>query len=263
MSVYDTVAPNFDRLRGVPDGVAAAIRRAVLGAIRCAEPPLMLDLGAGSGRIGAAFAAAGDRYIGVDRSFGMLRVFAARHDLPCTHAVLLAQADGERLPFRDATFDAVLLMQVLNSANDWRLLAAEARRVVAPTGALIVGRTVAPEDGIDARMKLRLAGLLDAMGVEARRKQPSDAATRWLERNGHETCIATAAAWTAHRTPRGFLERHATGARFSVLPPSIKEVAMSRLRDWTVATFGSLDAVCVEAFRYDLMICRLHPGMPH
>ena len=66
--------------------------------------------------------------------FGMLRVFAARHDLPRTHAALLAQADGESLPFRDATFDAVLLMQVLNSANDWRRLAAEARRVLAPTG---------------------------------------------------------------------------------------------------------------------------------
>ena len=263
MSVYDAVAPNFDRLRGVPDGVAAAIRRAVLGAIRCAEQPRLLDLGAGSGRIGAAFAAAGDRYIGVDLSFGMLRVFAARHDLPGTHVAALVQADGELLPFRDATFDAVLLMQVLNSAHDWRRLALEATRVLAPTGTLIVGRTVAPEDGIDARMKLRLADLLDAMGAEARRKQPSDSAMRWLERNCHETCITTAAAWTAQRTPRAFLERHATGARFSVLPPSIKDVAMSRLRDWAVATFGSLDAVFVEPFRYDLMICRLHPGMPH
>ena len=133
----------------------------------------------------AAFAAAGDHYVGVDLSFGMLRVFAARHDRSCTHAALLAQADGESLPFRDATFDAVLLMQVLNSANDWRQLAAEARRVLAPTGALIVGRTVAPEDGIDARMKLRLADLLAAMGVAGRRKQPSDAAARWLEQNGH------------------------------------------------------------------------------
>jgi hypothetical protein len=112
-------------------------------------------------------------------------------------------------------------------------------------------------------MKLRLADLLDAMGVEARRQQPSDAAARWLDRNGHETCITTAAAWTAHRTPRAFLERQATGARFSVLPPPIKAVAMSRLRDWAVATFGSLDAVFVEAFRYDLTICRLQPGMPH
>lgn len=263
MSVYDAVAPGFDRLRGFPDGVPAAIRRAVLGAIRRAEPPLMLDLGAGSGRIGAAFAAAGDRYVGVDLSFGMLRVFAARRDLPCPHVTLLAQADGERLPFRDATFDAVMLMQVLNSANDWRRLAAEAKRVLAPTGALIVGRTAAPEDGIDARMKLRLADLLDAMGVEPRGREPSDAAARWLDRNGHETRITTAAAWAARRTPRAFLERHATGARFSVLPPSIKDLAMSRLRDWAVATFGSLDAVSVEAFRYDLMICRLQPGMPH
>ena len=163
----------------------------------------MLDLGAGSGRIGAAFVAAGDRYIGVDLSFGMLRVFAARHDLPGTHAALLVQADGERLPFRDATFDAVLLMQVLNAAHDWRRLAAEARRVLAPTGALIVGRTVAPEDGIDARMKLRLADLLDAMGVEAtpqrsRRRGNALARAEWPR----DAASSTAAAWTADRTPR-------------------------------------------------------------
>jgi hypothetical protein len=38
---------------------------------------------------------------------------------------------------------------------------------------------------------------------------------------------------------------------------------MLRLREWAVATFGSLDAVSVEPFRFDLMIYRLQPGMAH
>jgi ubiquinone/menaquinone biosynthesis C-methylase UbiE len=263
MSVYDTLAPSFDQLRGFPNGVPAAIRHSVLGACRCAGRPLLLDLGAGSGRIGATFVAAGDRYIGVDLSFGMLRAFATRRDLWCRHGGLLAQADGERLPFRDAAFDAVMLMHVLSAAKDWRGLVAEARRVLNPTGVLIVGRTVAPENGIDARMQRRLAELLAAMGVESHRKKQTDAATRWLERECCEARIATAATWTSERTPRAFVERRATGARFSVLPAQVKDTAMLRLREWAVGAFGSLDAVFVEPFRFDLMIGRFQTGMSY
>jgi ubiquinone/menaquinone biosynthesis C-methylase UbiE len=66
------------------------------------------------------------------------------------------QADGERLPLADANFDAVLLIQVLSATGDGRRLIAEAGRVLQPTGCLIVGRTVAPENGIDARMRQHL-----------------------------------------------------------------------------------------------------------
>ena len=38
----------------------------------------LLDLGAGTGRIGRPFVAAGDDYVGVDLSLGMLREFARR-----------------------------------------------------------------------------------------------------------------------------------------------------------------------------------------
>ena len=263
MSVYDALAPGFDRLRAFPDDVPGAIRRTVLGAIRGTGRPLLLDLGAGSGRIGAAFVAAGDRYVGVDLSLGMLCVFAARCGSPHENDALLAQADGERLPFRDAAFDAVLLMQVLSAANHPRRLVAEAGRVLNASGVLIAGRTIAPEDGIDARMKRRLAEILEAMGVDARRKASADTSAHWLHLHGCEVRTVTAATWTAERTPVAFLERHAAGARFAVLPPPIKDLAMLRLRDWAAASFGSLDAVSVEYFRFDLTICRLQPGMSH
>src|SRR5215470_4333227 len=99
---YDAAAAAFDRHRALPDQVPAAIRAAVLAAVGIPSPCL-LDLGAGTGRIGRAFVAAGDDYVGVDLSLGMLREFA-RYAAPPP----LAQADGEHLPFGDATFDAVL-----------------------------------------------------------------------------------------------------------------------------------------------------------
>jgi ubiquinone/menaquinone biosynthesis C-methylase UbiE len=259
---YDAAAPCFERHRVLPDGVAPAVRTAVLSSIGEMRQPLLLDLGAGTGRIGWPFVAAGDDYIGVDLSLGMLREFIGRAEWNGAPARLV-QADGERLPFPDASFDAVLLMQVLSAARDWRRLVAEADRVLQPAGYLIVGRTIAPDNGIDARMRQHLAESLDAAGVHPYRKKSSDDAPSWLAGNAHDSRIVTAAAWTAERTPRAFLERHATGARFSVLPAPVRNIAMLRLRDWAVTAFGSLDAVSVEPFRFDLMIYRLQPGMTH
>src|SRR4051794_25689864 len=104
MSAYDVVAPVFDSHRALPAGVPEAIRTAVLKSVTAA--PRLLDLGAGTGRIGSVFAAAGDDYVGVDLSSGMLREFA-RHGVEHGASLGLAQADGEQLPFRDSVFDAV------------------------------------------------------------------------------------------------------------------------------------------------------------
>src|SRR5262249_21193069 len=104
MSLYDAAAPSFDRHRALPDGVAPAIRAAVLASVGEVRQPRLLDLGAGTGRIGWPFVAAGDDYVGIDLSLGMLRAFMGRAE--CSGApARLAQADGQRLPFPDATFD--------------------------------------------------------------------------------------------------------------------------------------------------------------
>src|SRR5215472_15152024 len=75
---YDAAAPSFDRHRALPDGVAEAIRTAVMAAVGGVPRPGLLDIGAGAGRIGHTFVAAGDNYVGVDLSFGMLRAFLHR-----------------------------------------------------------------------------------------------------------------------------------------------------------------------------------------
>jgi ubiquinone/menaquinone biosynthesis C-methylase UbiE len=256
MSVYDALAPSFDRQRAFPHDVPAAIRDAVLDASSASRPRL-LDLGCGSGRIGAAFVAAGDHYVGVDLSAGMLHAFMERRDLPLGARPLLVQADGERLPFGDLYFDAVLLMQVLSAARGWRQLVSEASRVLRDAGSLVVGRTVAPERGVDAQMKQRLAELLDAMGIRPYRERATDDALNWLAGTARESQTVPAAAWTAERTPRGFLERHSMGVRFSSLPAPVRDAVMQQVRDWAVASFGSLDALFVERYSFELMIFRL------
>jgi SAM-dependent methyltransferase len=257
MNVYDAMASDFDRRRSLPEGVTGAIRDTILQA-GLPSMPRILDLGAGAGRIGRTFVRAGDDYYGVDLSFGMLRAFA---DTSPVQPPPLVQADGARLPFQDATFDAVLLVQVLSGAKGWRRLFVDVMRVLRPAGALIVGRVVAPDDGVDARMKARLAAILQEMDIHPYRDKPRDEALAWLLQRMPYSTTLTVAAWTEARRPDAFLERHAGGARFAVLAEPVKRDALHRLAAWAVETFGSLDAACMEDRRFDLTIYRFHQGI--
>jgi SAM-dependent methyltransferase len=238
----------------LPHGVPEAIRAAILGVID-APSPRLLDLGAGTGRIGWPFVAAGDDYVGVDLSLAMLRGFERRG------GARLVQADGECLPFRDATFDALMLVQVFGGMNRWRAVLAEARRVLRSAGVLVVGRTVAPADGVDAQMKHRLAAILDEMDAKSERMNAREDALRSLEEVARGTRIE-AAAWSEDRTSRGFIERHRTGARFAALPAPIKDEALRRLAAWATVTFDSLDCVFSERHGFELHVFRFHEGGP-
>src|SRR5258708_15544698 len=77
-SPYDAIAPGFDRHRTMPDGVAGAIRSAILASTAGPRPPRLLDLGAGTGRIGWPFVAAGDDYVRVGLSDRLLCAFKQR-----------------------------------------------------------------------------------------------------------------------------------------------------------------------------------------
>jgi ubiquinone/menaquinone biosynthesis C-methylase UbiE len=259
-TVYDAAAPTFERHRALPEGTVHAIRAAVLAAIDVPRPRL-LDLGAGTGRIGWPFVQAGDDYVGVDLSFGMLRAFQERIDREDGRVPRLVQSDGQLLPFADAAFDAVLMVQVFGGLRGWRRLLAEARRVLRPPGTLIAGRTMTPDDGVDAQMKAHLAGLLDAMNVTADRMNAREGVEQLLDSSAHSATRVIAAAWDAQRTARGFLDRHRTGARFSTLPDAIKTEALARLADWAMASFGSLDAVSHERHAFELRIFRFHDRM--
>ena len=252
MTVYDRLASDFDRQRPLPDGVPEAIRTAVLAALPA--DPAIADIGCGAGRIGWPFA--GDNYCAVDFSFGMLRVFAER-GLP--RAPRLVQADGGRLPFPAAVFDGVLLVQVLSGTGHWRNLIAEVQRVLRPGGALFVGQSMAPDDGVDAKMKQHLAEILEELGENPYQRKSKEDAFGWLDRNADLT-VQHVAHWQMSRTPRHFIERHGTGVRFSALPPPVQTVAMARLTDWAQTHFGTLDTATPEVQIFELRIYRFHQG---
>ncbi len=215
-----------------------------------AQPIRVLDLGAGSGRIGKAFVDGNHLYIGVDSSLAMLREFLTQ-----SHAAPLVQSDGTQLPFADGSFDVVMLMQVLSGAQDWQGLLLEVRRVLRPRGVVVVGHTATHASGVDAQMKRRLSEILREMGVAWHEPQKARRESlAWLESSASCRHRIRAASWIADRTPREFLVRHRTGARFAALPAAVQDEALQKLSAWAEATFGPLDTAYSEKHAFELGI---------
>jgi ubiquinone/menaquinone biosynthesis C-methylase UbiE len=256
---YDIVAPIFDVHRTLPDRTAELIRMALLNAMDRSPSPRLLDLGAGTGRIGHVFVASGDDYVGIDLSFGMLREFARRAPA-CNAAPRLVHADGERLPFANASFDAVMMVQVLGAARHWRPLVSEALRVLRAPGTLVLGHTVMPAGGLDARMKQRLAALLADLSVPSHHRDPRNEVISWLSGVSTSSCVV-ADKWEATRTPAAFLARQPSGAQFARLPQRIKDEALARLRDWASMTFGSIEAEFRERHAFELNVFKFQQAV--
>jgi ubiquinone/menaquinone biosynthesis C-methylase UbiE len=262
VSGYDSAAPSFDRQRALPDGVAEAIHAAVMAVAGGVQRPRLLDIGAGAGRIGHTFVAAGNNYIGVDLSFEMLRAFLRRATwVGAAASPRLVRADGAYLPFPDATFDVVMMIQIFGGMSGFRLLVSEARRVLRPPGTVVLGRTLAPEHCLDAQLKQRLALILSEIGMDPGHNF-HDGVEQALNSAACSTESVVAASWRADRTAREFLERHRTGARFSALPEPVKEEALRQLAVWAVATFGSLDVVYSELYAFAVQVFKFAPGAP-
>jgi ubiquinone/menaquinone biosynthesis C-methylase UbiE len=253
-SVYDTTASTFERYRSLPSTVVEAVRSAIRNTARLPEQARVLDLGAGTGRIGKAFLAAGDFYVGVDSSLGMLQEFSAKPEFRESKTSLLAQAEGHQLPFKNASFDLVLLMQVLNSAN-WRPMLDECLRVLRPGGIIGVGHTKSPESGVDAQLKRRLAAILEDMHVPWH--QPREwrrQALAWLEDVSAHHWHCDAARWKVTTSAEEFLSRHRTGAKFAALPLAIQQESLAKLSAWAEVNFGPVNAGFEEQHSFALSI---------
>lgn len=93
----------------------------------------VLDLGCGAGVEVVRFARAGARVVGVDiadSAVALTRQNLAQQGLTARVEV----ADGEALPFADASFDFVFAHGVIQYTDNDRALAAEVRRVLRPGG---------------------------------------------------------------------------------------------------------------------------------
>jgi demethylmenaquinone methyltransferase/2-methoxy-6-polyprenyl-1,4-benzoquinol methylase len=133
-AMFDDVAKRYDVTNDILSlGQDRRWRTLVLKAVDPKPGELVLDLAAGTGTSSQPFADAGATVIPCDFSQGMLKV--GKHVKP---ALPFVAGDGTKLPFADATFDAVTISFGLRNIVDHQAGLREMRRVTKPGGRLVV-----------------------------------------------------------------------------------------------------------------------------
>ncbi len=132
--MFDDVAERYDRTNDVLSlGQDRLWRRAVEQAVDVRPGERVLDLAAGTGTSSAPFASAGAFVVPCDFSLGMLHEGRRRRPL-----LPFVAGDAMRLPFADASFDAVTTSFGLRNVHDSDAALREMLRVTRPGGRLVL-----------------------------------------------------------------------------------------------------------------------------
>jgi demethylmenaquinone methyltransferase/2-methoxy-6-polyprenyl-1,4-benzoquinol methylase len=132
--MFDGVAQRYDLTNTVLSfGQDRGWRRATRTALGLRPGERVLDVGAGTGVSTEELGRSGAFAVGADLSLGMLR--AGRRSRA---SVPLVAGDALRLPFPDATFDAVTISFALRNVVDTGAALRELARITRPGGRLVV-----------------------------------------------------------------------------------------------------------------------------
>jgi demethylmenaquinone methyltransferase/2-methoxy-6-polyprenyl-1,4-benzoquinol methylase len=140
-AMFDRIAPRYDLLnRVLTFRMDVGWRRAAVDTLNLTRGDRVLDLACGTGDLCRTLSQAGAQPVGVDFSAGMLH--AARTTAP------LLRADASRLPFPDATFDALTSGFALRNFAALPAVFAECARVLRPGARIALLDVAAPENPV-------------------------------------------------------------------------------------------------------------------
>ena len=150
------------------------VERAIDDALGRRSLGRLVDVGTGTGRMIELFGPRAAQAIGIDRSSEMLRLARVKLESAGIHSSL-RQGDMYSLPLADQSADHVIIHQVLHYAHSPATAIAEAARVLAPGGTLLVVDFAAHDReelrATDAHIRLGfqdevMAGWFAAAGLE-------------------------------------------------------------------------------------------------
>jgi demethylmenaquinone methyltransferase/2-methoxy-6-polyprenyl-1,4-benzoquinol methylase len=127
LSDYSRQAERYDETRAASPSVLRPLREALTGA----PGTRLADIGGGTGNYALALKQEGWQPVVIDRSAAMLARASAK-------GLETVEADAQRLPFGDETFDAAMMISMLHHVEDRGAALAEAKRVLRPGGRLVL-----------------------------------------------------------------------------------------------------------------------------
>jgi ubiquinone/menaquinone biosynthesis C-methylase UbiE/DNA-binding transcriptional ArsR family regulator len=130
-------AAHWDRIRSLYVA-EQEVEAALLKLLPAAGVSDLLDIGTGTGRMLEIVAPRVERALGIDLSREMLAVARVNLERANLRNCSIRQADMYQLPLPGASFDAVIIHQVLHYAERPDQVIAEAARVLRPGGRLVI-----------------------------------------------------------------------------------------------------------------------------
>jgi ubiquinone/menaquinone biosynthesis C-methylase UbiE len=253
---FDEQAASFDQRAGLPLEVCDSVARELVRFARLAPTDLVLEVGVGTGQIGAALSCFPLRYVGFDASSEMLDAFKRRVSKTDRSSLLLHADGNDRWPVDDGSVKLVFSSRAMHLLHVDHAVE-EVFRVALPNGALLVlGRAQREKDSLRARLRREMRDHLRQLGYPSREGQQT-------EREILDACVRRGAAlferravatWPVQCSAAETLAswRKKSGLAGLELAAEVKEAVLSHLAVWAENTFGSLEAVQSAEERYVL-----------
>jgi demethylmenaquinone methyltransferase/2-methoxy-6-polyprenyl-1,4-benzoquinol methylase len=145
LGLFEDLPARYDRVGAVMSfGQDPRWRRALVDVVDPWPGQRVLDVATGTGMVALALARRGCEVVGLDQSQPMLA--AARHKLASEPGlgVTFVAGEAERLPFPDASFDALTFTYLLRYVDDRGATMRELARVLRPRGRIAMVEFAVP-----------------------------------------------------------------------------------------------------------------------
>lgn len=257
-STFDEQAIDFDRRAGLPGAAVVAI---VDHLTRLAYSGRIVEIGCGTGQIGAALAEHSAAYVGLDLSLAMLAVFGRRSRAP-----RLAADASQPWPLRSGSARLIFASRAAHRL-DLKTLGREVARLAEPGGALFaLGRVERPEGSVRKSLRRELQRLLGRRGLKERggragHRAALDAVRAQFPDDAEDLPAQSVASWDVEERPAAILNawRSKSGLGGHDVAPDLQRELLDALESFARERFGALDAVYPSTETYEIAGVRLPP----
>jgi ubiquinone/menaquinone biosynthesis C-methylase UbiE len=252
---FDNAADVYDATRALEPHIVAKQTEALLGILGERGIERLLEVGIGTGRITRPLMERGVRVSGIDISARMMA--RLRDQLGAAHLTPdLLLGDATRLPLRDESFRAVLMVHVLHLVSDWRATITEMRRVLTPDSVFLHDVTQYPEPNPWRKVWDRRKELFAKHGITTRpRPEPEQIIEALRAAGGSQRTIVY-----AEDEERDTLQKIVDNLRDRVdsstweIPSDIHGAFVADFEAWCRQEYGDLQREYVVRMQYTLEV---------
>lgn len=266
---FDTQAGEFDQRAGLPEDCCASIAQAIVQIAGLTAADLLVEIGCGTGQIGAALIRLPLRYLGFDLSEPMLQVFRHRIGIQVpSQDPSLIQADADQeWPVAAGSARALFSSRAIHLLDPEAVIR-EVIRVAHPEGAVVlIGRVQRDPDSPKAQLQAQMQQLMRSGGWHPRqgRRVKETLLDRLGEQRAERIEPRGVARWWVEFAPIHSLD-HWRGkpglGGVADLPEVEKQQILGELTDWARDRWGAdLQKTTISEETYELQGIRLlaHP----